>query len=29
MQLFDGTKIDFMGHRRAALIVSIILWRFR
>jgi preprotein translocase subunit SecF len=24
MQLFDGTKIDFMGHRRAALIVSII-----
>ena len=25
MQLFDGTKIDFMGHRRAALIVSIVL----
>ena len=25
MQLFDGTKIDFMGHRRGALIVSIIL----
>ncbi len=24
MQLFDRTKIDFMGHRRAALIVSII-----
>ena len=25
MQLFDGTKIDFMGHRRGALIVSIVL----
>jgi preprotein translocase subunit SecF len=24
MQLFDGTKIDFMGHRRGALIVSIV-----
>jgi preprotein translocase subunit SecF len=24
MQLFDSTKIDFMGHRRGALIVSII-----
>ncbi len=25
MQLFDGTKIDFMGHRRGALVVSIVL----
>jgi preprotein translocase subunit SecF len=25
MQLFDGTKIDFMGHRRGALIVSTVL----
>jgi preprotein translocase subunit SecF len=24
MQLFDGTKIDFMGHRRGALVVSIV-----